>query len=126
MDEVLAALGHVLIDLSSLCKTVKSVIPEKLVELQNKYKDTEREGVPLYHLSFKAHIEEWKKRLNELTKKIINLQCGGAKTQCDLILTEIDEYSELLTSEIESRKYFNENYSRIYNEVNEVEKLFVL
>ena len=52
LDDVLTALGHVLIDLSTLCKTVKTVIPEKLVELQNKYKETEKEGVPLYHLSF--------------------------------------------------------------------------
>ena len=125
LDEVLTALGHVLIDLSSLCRTVKTTIPEKLVELQNKYKDTEKEGVPLYHLSFKAHIDEWKKRLSELTKKIINLQCGGAKAQCDLIITEIDEFSKLLTAEVEARAYFNENYGRIYNQVNEVEKLFL-
>lgn len=125
LDEVLTALGHVLIDLSSLCKTVKTVIPEKLVELQNKYKDTEKEGVPLYHLSFKAHIDEWKKKLSELTKKIINLQCGGIKTQCDLIIAEIEELSTALDSEITARAYFNENYSRIYNQVNEVEKLFL-
>lgn len=125
LDEVLTALGHVLIDLSSLCKTVKTVIPEKLVELQNKYKDTEKEGVPLYHLSFKAHIDEWKKRLSELTKKIINLQCGGTRAQCDLIIAEIEELSNALDSEITARAYFNENYSRIYNQVNEVEKLFL-
>lgn len=125
LDEVLTALGHVLIDLSSLCKTVKTVIPEKLVELQNKYKDTEKEGVPLYHLSFKAHIDEWKKRLSELTKKIINLQCGGTRAQCDLIIAEIEELSAALDSEITARAYFNENYSRIYNQVNEVEKLFL-
>ena len=125
LDEVLTALGHVLIDLSGLCKTVKTVIPEKLVELQNKYKETEKEGVPLYHLSFKVHVDEWKKKLAELTKKIINLQCGGVKTQCDIIFTEITEYSKLLDDEISARAYFNENYNRIYNQVNEVEKLFL-
>ena len=125
LDEVLTALGHVLIDLSSLCKTVKTVIPEKLVELQNKYKDTEKEGVPLYHLSFKNHLDEWKKKLSELTKKIINLQCGGTATQCNIIITEIEEFSKLLDEEIESRAYFNENYSRVYGQVNEVEKLFL-
>ena len=125
LDEVLTALGHVLIDLASLCKTVKTVIPEKLVELQNKYKDTEKEGVPLYHLSFKVHLDEWKKKLSELTKKIINLQCGGVKTQCDIIITEITEYGKLLEQEITARAYFNENYNRIYNQVNEVEKLFL-
>ncbi len=125
LEEVLNALGHVLIDLSTLCRTVKTVIPERLVELQNKYKDTEKEGVPLYHLSFKVHIDEWKKKLSELTKKIINLQCGGIKTQCDIILTEIDEYGKLLDEEISAREYFNGNYSRIYNQVNDVEKLFL-
>ena len=98
---------------------------EKLVELQNKYKDTEKEGVPLYHLSFKNHLDEWKKKLSELTKKIINLQCGGTATQCNIIITEIEEFSKLLDEEIESRAYFNENYSRVYGQVNEVEKLFL-
>lgn len=125
LDQVLEALGHVLIDLSSLCLTVKTTIPEKLVELQNKYKDTEKEGVPLYHLSFKNHIDDWKKRLAELTKKIINLQCGGVKVQCDIIITEIEEFYTLLGAEVEARTYFNANYSRIYNQVNEVEKLFL-
>lgn len=125
LSEVLNALGHVLIDLSNLCKTVKTVIPERLAELQNKYKETEKEGVPLYHLSFKVHVDEWKKKLAELTKKIINLQCGGIKTQCDIILTEIEEFAKLLDAEIVARAYFNENYSRIYNQVNEVEKLFL-
>ncbi len=125
LGEVLTALGHVLIGLPELCKTIKMVIPEKLVELQNKYRDTEKEGVPLYHLSFKNHIDEWKKKISELTKKIINLQCGGTKTQCDIIIEEINELSKLLDQEVESRDYFNANYGRIYSQVNEVEKMFL-
>ena len=125
LNDVLTALGHILIDLPELCLTIKTTIPEKLVALQNKYRDTEKEGVPLYHLSFKNHVEEWKKKIAELTKKIINLQIGGIKSECDIIIEQMNELAQLLDNELSSRVYFNENYSRIYNQVNEVEKMFL-
>lgn len=125
LSDVLTALGHVLLELPNLCNTIKTVIPERMVELQNKYRETEKEGVPLYHLSFKAHIEEWKKKTNELTKKIINLQCGGVKTECDIVLEEMNELSSQLDEEVVSRDYFRENYERIYDQVNNVEKMFL-
>ena len=125
LNQVLTALGHVLIELPSLCLVIKTTIPEKIVELQNKYRDTEKEGVPLYHLSFKTHIDDWKKKVNELTKKIINLQCGGVKVECDIVLEEISEVYKMLDDEVASRDYFRENYERIYEEVNSVEKMFL-
>ncbi len=125
LSSVLTALGRVLIELPGLCATIKTTIPEKIIELQNKYRETEKEGVPLYHLSFKAHVDEWKKRVNELTKKIINLQCGGMKAECNIVLEEISELYRLLDQEVSSRDYFNSNYEHIYNEVNDVEKMFL-
>ena len=125
LGAVLDALGHVLIELPNLCNTIKTVIPEKLVELQSKYKDTEKEGVPLYHLSFKMHIDEWKKKLSELTKKIVNLQCGGVKAESEIIIAEINDLGKMLDDEISSRDYFRANYDRIYNQVNDVEKMFL-
>ena len=125
LNDVLTALGHILIDLPNLCFTIKTTLPERLADLQNKYKETEKEGVPLYHLSFKGHVEEWKKKIAELTKKIINLQVGGIKAECDIIMEEMNEVSKLLDQELVSREYFNQNYTRIYNQVNEVEKMFL-
>ena len=125
LNDVLTALGHILIDLPNLCFTIKTTLPERLADLQNKYKETEKEGVPLYHLSFKGHVEEWKKKIAELTKKIINLQVGGIKAECDIIMEEVNEVSKLLDQELVSREYFNQNYTRIYNQVNEVEKMFL-
>ena len=125
LSDVLTALGHVIIELPKLCNNIKTVIPEKLVELQNKYRETEKEGVPLYHLAFKAHVDEWKKKINDLTKKIINLQCGGMNTECDILLEEMNELSKQLDEEVASRDYFRSNYERIYEQVNEVEKMFL-
>ena len=125
LDSVLTALGHVLIELPNLCLTIKTTLPEKLVELQNLYKETEKEGVPLYHLSFKAHVDDWKKKIADLTKKIINLQCGGLNTQCNIVIEEMNELAKQLQEEVSSRDYFKSNYERIYNQVNEVEKMFL-
>ena len=125
LDGVLTALGHVLIDLPNLCNTLKTTIPERLNQLQAKYRDTEKEGVPLYHLSFKNRAEDWKKRNQELIKKIINLQCGGLKDESNIILEEMNEVSKMLDSEISARDYFNSNFDRIYRQVNDVEKRFL-
>ncbi len=125
LDSVLTALGHVLIDLPYLCATLKTTIPEKLNQLQAKYRETEKEGVPLYHLSFKSRSDEWKKRNQELTKKIINLQCSGLKAESNIILEEMNELSKLLDQEVEARDYFNANFDRIYRQVNDVEKRFL-
>ena len=125
MNNVLIALGKVLIELPTLCSLTKTVVAEKIVEIQNKYKETEKQGVPLFHLNFKNHVEDWKKRLNELTKKIINLQIAGVHAECDLIIAEINTVSELLDNEISDRQYFRDNYEEIYRKVNEVQKTFL-
>lgn len=125
LNNVLIALGKVLIELPTLCALTKTVVPEKISEIQIKYKETEKQGVPLYHLGFKNHVEDWKKRLSELNKRVINLQCSGVHTECDLILAEINRISNQLDDEIKARTYFKENYEDVYRKVNEVQKTFL-
>ena len=125
LTNVLTALGHVLIELPKLCQTTKNTIPDALTTLQNKYKDTEKQGVPLYHLAFKAHIDDWKKKLAELNKRIINLQIGGVKSECEIILIEIKKMSEQLDAEVDARNYFKGHYDTVYQSVNDVEKVFL-
>ncbi len=125
LNSVLTALGHVLIELPKLCKTIKTDIPEALTLLQNKYKETEKQGVPLYHLSFKNHIEEWKKKIQEISKRIINLQIGGINSELELILMEIDLMKQKLDDEVKARDYFREHYDFVYQSVNNVEKVFL-
>lgn len=125
MNNVLIVLGKVLIELPTLCTLTKTIVPEKISEIQAKYKDTEKQGVPLYHISFKNHVDDWKKRLSELTKRVINLQCSGVHTECDLIVAEINRVSNQLDDEIKARTYFKENYEEVYRHVNEVQKTFL-
>ena len=125
LNSVLTALGHVLIELPRLCRYTKTDIPEALNSLQNKYKETEKQGVPLYHLQFKTHIEEWKKKIAEINKRIINLQIGGIKSECELILVEITNMGQQLDSEVAARDYFKNHYDEVYQSVNDVEKVFL-
>lgn len=125
LNSVLTALGHVLIELPKLCKTIKTDIPEALTSLQNKYKETEKQDVPLYHLSFKNHIEDWKKKIQEISKRIINLQIGGVNSELELILVEIDSMRQKLDDEVTARDYFREHYDFVYQSVNNVEKVFL-
>ncbi len=125
LNNVLTALGHVLIELPLICKLIKNTIPEALNALQNKYRDTEKQNVPLYHLTFKNHVEEWKKKTSDINKRVINLQIGGVKAECELILIDMNKMSEQLDKEIEARDYFKAHYDGVYQEVNSVEKMFL-
>ena len=125
LNNVLTVVGHVLIELPRLCKTISKTIPTKISELQLKYKETEKQGVPLFHLSFKKTVEEWQGQLKELNKRIINLQCGGVGTQCDAILKEIEKMSQQLDNEVSDREYFNSKFETVYRNVNDVEKMFL-
>lgn len=125
LNSVLNALGRVLLDLPTLCSLTKTVVVEKMSECQAKFREVEKNGLPVYQLSFKSHMDDWKKRLNELNKRLINLQTYGVKTECELIMTEIANMNRQLDDEISSKDYFNSHYQDIYNKVNEVEKVFV-
>lgn len=125
LNNVLTALGHVLIELPKLCSYVKVEIPEQLQTLQSKFKETEKEGVPLYHLAYKNHVEDWKKKIQEISKRIINLQTAGIKQECEIIIFEINKMSQQLDNEVLARDYFNGHYEEVYRAVNNVEKVFL-
>ena len=125
LNDVLTALGRILIELPTLCSLTKTVLAEKIQEVQQKYRETEKNGLPLFHLNFKAHVDDWKKRTAELSKKLVNLQTYGIRSECDLIITEINDMHRLLDEEVSSREYFNAHYRETYSNVNEVEKTFV-
>ena len=125
LNSVLDALGKVLIEAPSLCSLVKTVLSEKIIEIQNKYRETEKQGVPLYHIGFKTHVDDWKKRQSELTKRLINLQIAGIRSESELILTEISNVAVQLEEEINSRQYFKDKYQIVYDNVNEIQKLFL-
>ena len=125
LENVLSALGKALIELPTLCALTKTVVTERIAEIQVKYKETEKMGVPLYHLGFKGLVDDWKRRLDGLVKRIINLQCSGVHAECDLIIAEINRVSKQLDDEIAARTYFRENYEEVYRKVNEVQKTFL-
>ena len=125
LNSVLTALGRVLLELPNLCSLTKSIIIEKITEIANKHNEIEKQGVPLYHIGFKKLSDDWKKRLTELNKKIINLQTSGVHAECELIIAEIESTSKLLDEELACRDAFNEKYQETYTKVNEIEKVFI-
>lgn len=125
INNVLTALGRVLIDLPNLCSLTKTILVEKIAEITNKYSETEKQGIPLYHLGFKKLSDDWKKRIAELNKKIINLQTFGVHAECELIITEINDTSRQLDEEITCRDEFNAKYKETYDKVNDIEKVFI-
>ena len=63
LEKVLNALGKALLELPNLCALTKTVVTEKIAQIQVKYAETEKKGVPLYHLGFKGQVEDWIQKL---------------------------------------------------------------
>jgi len=125
LKEVLNLLNKVISELPSLNILITVTLPEHIEETKNKFKETEKEGVPLYHINFETRVSNWEKRLNVLTTKLINLQINGIAAEYDLIENEINEVKKQLDDEVVCKNYFNDNYNLIYSKVNDIEKVFL-
>ena len=123
--KVVNAIEEALSCLPNLCILVTAVIPTKIDELIKEYEEIEDSGMPLFNLSFKHHLEEWNNRLENLKANLVNLKTSGASQEVEAIQQEIDDFRNSLNSEIEDKKYFNENMQSIYASVIGIEKSFI-
>ncbi len=125
ISKVIAALEEALSQLPNLCIMVQSVLPEKIDQLTNEYNAVERKGVPLFNLSFRHRVDEWKKVIEDLKKQLINLQTKGAAEKIDKIQYEIEKTRELLNVEVDDKVVFEEAADKLYRAAIGLEKEFL-
>ncbi len=125
ISKVIAALEEALSQLPNLCIMVQSVLPEKIEQLTNEYTAVERRGVPLFNLSFRHHVDEWKKVIEDLKKQLINLQTKGASEKIENIQREIEKTRELLNVEVDDKAIFEEAADHLYRAAISLEKEFL-
>ncbi len=125
ISKVIAALEEALSQLPNLCIMVQSVLPEKIEQLTNEYTAVERRGVPLFNLSFRHRVDEWKKVIEDLKKQLINLQTKGASEKIENIQREIEKTRELLNVEVDDKAIFEEAADHLYRAAISLEKEFL-
>ena len=125
IGNVVNALKAALEQMPNLCIYITKILPEKMVELNQKYEELEQNGYPLFHLSYRSKVDDWNYRLNQLRKKLISLEIMGVKEECDSIQKEIEDINVGLDKEEEDKEYFIENNSSIYKSVSELDNSFL-
>lgn len=125
IDEIIKELAKILVTIPDLCTLVTTVVPEKLISLENAYQTMTEDKYPLHHLCVKQSISEIKKEVDLLTKRIKHFDLDGVRTKLDDISYQIDEYFKLFEEEKAARVDFEQNNENVYNTVGTIEKSFI-
>jgi septation ring formation regulator EzrA len=125
ISKVIIALEDALSQLPNLCIMVQSVLPEKIEQLSTEYQNVERKGVPLFNLSFRHRVDDWKKTIEDIKKQLISLQTKGVNEKIDRIQKEIESTRELLNVEVDDKAIFEEAADKLYKSAISLEKEFL-
>lgn len=125
IGKVVSALESALSQLPNLCILVNSVIPDKISELKKNYDTVEALGLPLYNLAFSVRVGEWKNDLEVIRKRLVKLELTNIMESLDALQSQIEEVQEQLNNEQSDKQYFEDHNNEIYNNVIELEKIFL-
>lgn len=125
VQKVINAIEAALVAMPNLCILVTSIVPDKIVQLTREFDQVEKQGLPLYNLSFKTKSEAWKTTIEQLKVSLVNLQTNGVGEALDDIQNEIEELRTLLNKEISDKEFFVKNVETIYGKAIELEKSFL-
>lgn len=122
---VVDALAEALEELPNLCIILEKVLPEKIDNLIKDYELVEKQGVPLYNLSFHRRVSEWESRLDAIKFNLVNLKTRGAAEGLDAIEVEINDIKTNLNKEMTDKTSFEETSEVLYKKTIELEKAFL-
>lgn len=125
IEKVIEALETALAELPNLCIMVQSVIPERINQLTNEYNSVEKRGVPLFNLSYRHKVEVWNNTLEDLKKRLINLQTAGVKDEIDRIQNQIEDVKAQLNAEVDDKTIFEDAADKLYKSAINLEKEFL-
>lgn len=125
VQKVINAIETALVELPNLCVLVTSIVPEKIKQLTKEFDNVEKQGLPLYNLSFTTKSQEWNDTLEKLKYKLANLQTSGVGDTLDRIQNEIEEMRASLDKEKSDKEFFVKNVEITYSKAIELEKSFL-
>lgn len=125
IDQILHEMTIHMSDLPALCTTVSVVIPEKIISVENAYKDLVEQKYPLYHLHVPQTIEEINEKLEKFTHDIRTFNVEGLDEKLEAIIKELDGFFEKFDLEKTSREEFENNNENVYSTVNLIERNFI-
>lgn len=125
IDKILRELSNAIVDLPNLCAMVMTLIPEKIVSLENAYEVMRSQDYPLHHLCVTASIEEIRETLDKLTTRIKRFDLDGVGDKLNDIYAHLEEFFRLFEDEKKAREVFEHENDTTYSMVNTVERNFI-
>jgi len=112
-------------ELPALCTKISDVIPNKIASVQTAYKELLSQKYPLYHLSVDSTIEEFEKKLEEITHQIRIFKIAGIEEKLEAMSNKLDSFFTSFDEEKAARAAFEENNENVYSTVNLIERNFI-
>lgn len=124
VDRVLDELSKAIAELPNICVSIQTVIPDKLLSLENRYEEMASSGYPLQHLLTKADIEELRRQLGLLANDVKAFKRAHAQNRLDAIQAQIEGYFDAFEKEKDCRVRYDSECQKVYTDSGEVEKKY--
>ncbi len=125
LNEVIVQLSKALVETPNICVTIQSVIPDKLLSLENRYDEMVHAGYPLHHLMTRTSIEDMRRQLEDITKRVRQFDLRSVQEELDGILAQVDEFFDLFEKEKDARVTFDSECEGIYASAANVDKQYI-
>ncbi|MCR5490943.1 MAG: septation ring formation regulator EzrA [Bacilli bacterium] len=125
LNDVIVQLSKALLETPNICVTIQSVIPDKLLSLENRYDEMVKAGYPLHHLMTRTSIEDMRRQLEDITKRVRQFDLRSVQGELDGILAQVDEFFDLFEKEKDARVTFDSECEGIYASAANVDKQYI-
>lgn len=125
MSKVIEYLGRAITELPNICITIQTVVPTRLDALENTYQEMVKADYPLHHLMVITSMEEMKRQLEVLTKRVQAFDLHNVQLELDGILSRIDEFMDAFDKEKDDRVAFESQIDEVYAKSVEADKKYI-
>lgn len=125
IEHVIEALGKELDTLPKLTTLSFVVMPNNIEELTKRYNSLLEQGYPLHHLKFQPTIDSFNLALDKIQKKLTQFQTKNIEFELNQIRDGLITLGSDFDKEENARKYYKDEFDKIYNGSYKIENKFI-
>ncbi len=122
---VISSLSKIMKKLPSICISLSTVLPEKIMRLNRRYNELSEEKYPLAHIIAKEDIDKMNDQVKRLSNQVQGLNLKGVDETIDAITRSIDEDIHKFEEEISARAVFERDCDDISGEETALQGTFI-
>lgn len=125
ISSILEDLNLMITALPNLIINVNEVLPQKLKDLDVRYRTMVAKEFPLGYLNVNGELSSMNEAIENSTKQILNLSIAGVKEKLDEVSNKINDLNAALDQEEKSKIEFDEKFETVSNKFLGLEKEIV-